>query len=253
VPDAFQHDGAGVADRVEGVDPGIPVDGAEAGGLVGVVAAVIVVDVGGAQPGSGGEGLGGGRRGDVGMAGVQGQRQLGAVQLGQRSARSAIRLPGWTPGGMFSTQTTTPVPRAWSANSSRPRASAARRGPAWSGSESPPGWTTRHVPPASRNQSTHRRRSSRPARRPAGSGWPRSTRAAGSSGLPSRRGRCAGPGRTRRPGRRPPGGRAARSSWAGLPGTGRRGGRPGPARRPARRGGSRRPPWCQRAGRWRGG
>ena len=87
VPDAFEHDRAAIVDGVEGFGPGGPVEDAEAGGEVRVLSAVVVVDVGGAEEPAGGEGLGGGVGGDVGVAGVERQGQFGAVELARRGRR----------------------------------------------------------------------------------------------------------------------------------------------------------------------
>src|SRR4051794_40390574 len=55
VADAFEQDRAAVVDRVERGRPDVPVERAEAGGVMRVVASVVVVDVGGDEPGAGGE------------------------------------------------------------------------------------------------------------------------------------------------------------------------------------------------------
>ncbi len=81
MPDAFQDDRAGVADRIEGSPPLGPVDRAVAGRLMRILPAVVVVDVGRRQQTS--------RRlvfpprgcGEVGMTGIEGQRELRVVEL----------------------------------------------------------------------------------------------------------------------------------------------------------------------------
>ena len=150
VPDALEHDRPAIADGIEGGGPAVPIDGAEPGGLVGVLPAVVVVDVGGAGRVPAARVSAAGRGRDVGVAGVEGQGELGAVQL--RPAARPGRPSGCRDGRPAACSRRRGARRsraAWSASSSRPRARASRRAPNCSGSERPPGWTTRQVPPAS--------------------------------------------------------------------------------------------------------
>ena len=179
VPDAFEHDRTAVVDRVERRDPGGPVERAEAGGRWVSWRPLLSWTWVVRSQAAGGEGLGGGVGGDVGVAGVERQGELGAVELGdqvERGRPSGCR--DGRPGACSRRRGRRRCP-----GRGRPARSGRAPGPrgaraACAGSERPPGWTTRQVPPAAASQSTHRFRSSTAARCGAGSGSPRSTRGA---------------------------------------------------------------------------
>ena len=220
VSDAFQHDRTGVADGVEGLAPGGPVDRAVAGGLVGVLPAVVVVDVGRRQQGAGREGLLGGRR----RSGWR-VRCRGPAPAGDGPARGGGRpaRPSGCRGGRRAACSRRRSGRSkpaatCSASSRRPRARAVARG-----SRARPGRTTRRdgppgrcrrPPPASRRTASGRRsmRGGRPGRSRRGRrgrrGW---------SGRPSSHGRCGSTARGRPPTVGPGPDRGTGSTRAGSP------------------------------------
>ncbi len=166
--DALQDDRASVVDRVEGLDPRAPVDRARAPGgrctscLPSLSWTCVVLQSSFRRRGS----LRGTEFEILAWPVSRARPTSGRSIVSTTSRRSSIRLPGWTPGGMFSTQIVTPEPAESSARVVSPRASASRPllGASSSpGSESPPGWTTRQLPAghlaASRRSGGGRRRS----------------------------------------------------------------------------------------------
>ncbi len=113
------------------------------------------------------------------MSGIEGQGKLGLVELREHLGEIGHPAAGWTPGGMFSTQIMTLVPiGVLCQHHQTPRQRLAPPDRSSAASDSPPGWTTRHVPPAARSQSTQRFRSSTDSWWTDGSVAPRSTRRA---------------------------------------------------------------------------
>ena len=169
-----------VADRIERRDPGVPVDRAEAGGIVGVA--------GGRRcRGRGSCRARGRRRGSRrrrwrrcgrGRCRGPGPARAGPARRPARPGRPS-GCPGWTPGGMFSTQTTRPRPgrRGRPAPAGR-SARASRRVRRLLGVGQAAGVDdqerARRPRPASRRNASGRRRWL--ARRGSGRGRPRSTR-----------------------------------------------------------------------------
>ena len=98
---------------------------------------------------------------DVGVAGVEGQGDLGSVELGDQRGEVGHPAPGVDARRhVLDAERRRPSRAAWSASVDQAAARASRRASASSGSERPPGWTTRQDPPAAASQSTHRFRSS---------------------------------------------------------------------------------------------
>jgi hypothetical protein len=75
MPDTFEQNRPSITHFIERLTPLEPVDRAGAGREVSVLAAVIVVDVGGSQPRSRGTGFRGGAECEVGVARIERQRK----------------------------------------------------------------------------------------------------------------------------------------------------------------------------------
>ena len=91
---AFHHDGARIMDVIESPAPGRPVDRSKSGRQMGVLPAIVVVDMCCRQQRHGGLGLPGNGPGDMGMSGIECQRQVGKIQLCQESGEIGHPAPG---------------------------------------------------------------------------------------------------------------------------------------------------------------